>query len=185
MSIESTTCLVLALIWIIGTILELSSLYNFKLNKFSKGIVIHRKRIEVNFSNWNDFDGPYQGKEGEYVFIPDAKVGYFITIYRFYKRYNLLFQTYSLPLTLFGTFKEENNNIYFEYRVSYRLLLLYLVWIIPWIIIPIAKGESTEIGVGLFGIITSTLSLYIMYLFNKRKINIMSEEVLDFLSDKE
>ena len=184
MSLELLIFIILALVWIIASILELSYLYKFNLKGYTKGIVIHRKEIDVKFSNWNDFDGIYEDEEAKYVFIPDAKIGYFISRLRFYRQYSFFAHSYSLPFTIFGTFREENNKIHLEYRVSYRLLYLFIVILIPGILIPVIKGEYTEIGLGIFGILASSLILFITYLFKKNIMKIIKDETLNYLKVK-
>ncbi len=89
----STSLLVITLLiiaWFTLTIFELIKLHRFNLRFFDYGFTILKKEINLRFINWKNFDGIYEEKEGKYVFIPDMKTGYFVTIFRFYRRYGLI-----------------------------------------------------------------------------------------------
>jgi hypothetical protein len=171
-------------IYIITTIFELVKLHRFDLKYFNYGFKIFKKVIDHKFSNWNNLDGIYEEKEGKYVFLPEMKIGYFITKFRFFKSYSLIAHSSGLPLTIFGKFEEIENKLIMTYFISYRLVILISMWLIIWTVLPIMTGKLLGFAIGIGGILFTLLILYVVNMFQQGKMLIMSDEVSKILKIK-
>lgn len=174
----------LLIIYVILTIVELTGLYRFNLRYYDRGFKIYKREIVCTFSNWRDLDGIYYGKEGNYVFLPELKMGYFITKYRFYKS-NGLFGYQTIPLTIYGSFEEGDELLGITYYISYRLVLLLSIWLIICTLLPIFAGIFTgnwiAFVVALCGISVTFLIVYIVHTFQLGRMLIMSDEIAGIL----
>jgi len=172
---------ILLLIYVVLTIIELIGLHRFKLQFYNKGFKIFRKEIAIKFSNWNYLDGIYSEKEGNYVFIPEMKVGYFVTRMRYYRRYSLFAFSRGIPLTIFGQFIERENKLEIIYFISYRLVVLIFLWLVTWIVLPIMTWNLIGIGVGIGGILFTLFFIYLANMFQQGKMLIISDEISKIL----
>lgn len=171
------------IMYLVVTIIELTGLYRFNLRYFDNGFKIYKREISLHFSNWTGLDGIYSEKEGNYVFLPQLRVGYFISRFIFYR--NSLFVFYSgVPLTIFGRFEEIENKLEITYSISYRLVFLISIWLITWTVFPILTGSFLSIGIGIGGIVFTLLILYIVYTFQQGKMLVMSDEIEKILKVK-
>lgn len=174
----------LLIIYIILTIVELAGLYRFNLHYFDRGFKIYKRNITYTFSNWSDLDGIYEEKEGSYVFLPEMKMGYFITHYNFY-RSNGLWSYHTIPLTIFGRFEEGEKQLEISYFISYRLVFLLAIWLVMWTLLPllagILKGEWLFLLFGVCGTSVTFLILYIVHTFQQGRMLIMSDEIARIL----
>lgn len=180
MSLGLVVFLTIILTWFIVTIIELVNLNRFNLKFFSYGKTIYKHEIKVKFTNWNYFDGIYEENEAKYVFIPNIKIGYFVTRFRFYRQHSILSSGIGMPLTIFGRFEENNGVLKINYKISYRLIFLILAWLTPWgavSILSAIKGNFLGLVVGVGGIGITILALYFIYIFQNGKILIISDEI--------
>ena len=134
--------------------------------------------------NWRNFDGIYQEKEGKYVFIPDIKTGYFVTRFYFVRRYGIVWSTSIFPLTIFGTFKQVNDRLIIEYKISYRLIFMICFVFLAWLYIPIYTKNLSAILVSVAGILLTSLIAYISYRFKRLKMELVADEIEHLLKLK-
>lgn len=179
-----TILLFIVIIYIILTIVELVSLYRFNLHYYDRGFKIYKREIACAFSNWRDLDGVYYGKEGSYVFLPEMKMGYFITNYSFYRR-NGLWSYQTIPLTIFGRFEEGEKQLEITYFISYRLVFFLAIWFIMCTLLPllagIFKGDWVFLLFALCGPSVTFLILYFVHTFQQGRMLIMSDEIARIL----
>lgn len=183
MKIEIILLTILGL-YIIWTIVELIEIHRFNLKFFNYGLKIFSRKLNFRFSNWRNFDGIYSEKEAKYAFIPELKTGYFVTKFSFYRHYSLFASSKGMPLTIFGKFTESENEIMIEYKISYRLVLLFSILIIALTIIPFLSGQLIAFAIVLIGILVLSGLIYISYLFLQGKMLIISDEIEEKLKIK-
>lgn len=174
----------LLVIYLAITIVELTGLYRFNLRYFDYGFKIYKREIFYHFSNWTNLDGIYSKKEGNYVFLPELKMGYFVSRFIFFRNPNMFVFYRSVPLTIFGKFIESKNRLEITYFISYRLVFLISVWLIVWTVFSILTGSLLSIGIGIAGILFTSLMLYLVYTFQQGKMLIMSDEIERILKVK-
>ena len=174
----------LLVIYVVATIIELSGLHRFNLRFFNNGFKIYKRVISHHFSNWSDLDGIYSEKEGNYVFLPESRIGYFVSRFIFFKSYSLIAYSRGLPLTIFGRFVESDNKLEITYFISYRLVSLISIWLLIWTVLPILTGKLLTIGIGIAGVLFTLLILYLFYTFQQGKMLIMSDEIEKILKIK-
>lgn len=174
--------IILYLIW---TIIELKNLHKFNIGYFDRGFRIFRKEIKHRFSNWKYLDGIYEEPEGKYAFLPDLKIGFFVTKFEFYRRRNLFYQSRGFPLTIFGKIEEIDNKIELSYFISHRLFGLISLIYLGWISLPIIMRNWEVILFSLVGILITSLILYIVYRFKKWKMLLISDEIIKILKVKQ
>ena len=174
----------LLVIYVVATIIELTGLHRFNLRYFGNGFKIYKREISYHFSNWTNLDGIYSEKEGNYVFLPELKMGYFVSRYRFFRSYSLIAYSRGFPLTIFGRFNESDNKLEITYFISYRLVILISIWLLIWTGLPILTGKLLSIGIGVAGILFTTFMLYIVYTFQQGKMLVMSDEIEKILKVK-
>jgi len=180
---DTTLLLVLSIIglYLLLTGIELFTLHSFNIRFFAFGLTIFKRNFKYRFSNWNYFNGIYSEKEARYVFIPGLRTGYFITKFDFYRNYSLIASSRGLPLTIFGRFKEVNNELFIEYRISYRLVLLFLILIGFLVIKPILTLNLIDLGIGIAILFFITVIALLIFLFQKGKMLTISDEIQKLL----
>ncbi len=172
--------------WLVVTVYELRNIHSFNLKFLDIGVTILRKEINPRFINWKGFDGIYEEKEGKFVFLPDLKIGYFVTIFRFYRRYGLIGGSYNIfPLTIFGSFAEIEGRLIIKYKVSYRLAFLVGFICILWFCIPILTMNFSSIIASIIGTALTCLITYLAYVFKKMKMKLLTDELKNLLNVKE
>ena len=168
-------------IYILLSVIELIGLHRFNLRFYNYGFKIFEKSIKHKFSNWNDLDEIYTEKEGEYVFLPDMKVGYFVTNFYFYRVYSPFAYSRGIPLTIFGKIYDENNEVKLLFYISYRVVSIIVSWLLAIILISILSWTLMGLAIGVFGILFSLGLLYVAKLFYQGKMLVMTEEVSKIL----
>lgn len=143
------------------------------------------KEIKFKFSNWENFDGIYEESEGEYVFISDLRVGYFVTNFRFFRRYGLIWISTIFPLTIFGQFREFEGNLIIEYKITLRLALLIGTCILSWFYLPFKANNITTLIAALIGASLTFLVVYVIFIFKKMKMILIAGEIKKLLKLKE
>lgn len=184
MNIIGITIALAALTWIIWTIVELKNLHRFKLPYFNRGFKIMSRKVSLQQSVWNYHDGIYAEKEARYVFIPQYRVGYFVSHFSFYRHHNVFFSTKGVPLTLFGEFKEQERKLRIEYRISYRVAALIALWMTIWLVFPLLTGKILGVGIAIGGLLFNVLFLGIIYFYQRGKMLIISDEIEALLHTK-
>jgi hypothetical protein len=172
------------IIYVVATIIELVGLYRFNLRFFDNGFKIYKREISHQFSNWSNLDGIYSEKEGNYVFLPEYKIGYFVSRLRFYRNYSIFAYSRGLPLIIFGRFTDSDNKLEITYFISYRLVFLITIWLLIWTVLPISTGKLLTIVLGVAGVSFTLLILYFIYIFQQGKMLIMSDEIEKILKIK-
>jgi len=168
-------------IYIILSIIELIGLHRFNLRFYNYGFKIFEKIIEHKFSNWKDLDEIYTEKEGKYVFIPDMKIGYFVTNFNFYRNYSPIAFSRGIPLTIFGKINDENNEVKLTFYISFRVVFLIVSWILTVILISIFSWTLMSLAIGVFGVIFSLGMLFVAKLFYQGKMLVMTDEISNIL----
>lgn len=179
------TILILLLVIYLGiTIIELTGLHRFNLRYFNYGFKIYKREILGHFSNWKNLDGIYSKEEGNYVFLPELQMGYFVSRFIFFRNPNMFVFYRGVPLTIFGKFTESENRLEITYFISYRLVFLISVWLIIWAVFPVLTGSLLSIGMGVAGILFTLLMLYLIYIFQQGKMLMISDEIEQILKVK-
>jgi len=173
--------IIVATIYVLLWIIELVGLHRFNLRFFSKGFKVYEKIVKYKFSNWNNLDDIYSEKEGRYVFLSDEKVGYFVSKFYYHKIYSPIASFRGIPLTIFGKIKDENNEIKLTFYISYRIAILISAWFLAIILVSIFAWTLEALALGIFGILFSSLMIYLIKPFYKGKILMMVDEVSDIL----
>jgi len=168
-------------IYTLLSIIELIGLHRFNLRFYKCGFRIFEKNIKHKFSNWKDLEAIYAEKEGEYVFIPDMKVGYFITNFNFYRVYSPIAYTRGIPLTIFGKINDENNEVKLLFYISFRVVYIIVTWFVAIILISILAWTLIALAIGVFGVIFSLGLLYVAKLFYQGKMLVMTDEISEIL----
>ena len=184
MHIEIIIILSLLIVWFSLTIFELTNIHRFNLKFFDYGFTILKREIDQKFINWNGFDGIYEEKEGKYVFIPEMRIGYFVTKFEFYRRYGLIGIWNIFPLTIFGHIKEIEGKLIIEYKISYRLVFLFAVIILFWLYLPILTEAFKVLLVSFVGILLTCLIVYIIFSIKKTKMFFIADEIKKLLKVK-
>lgn len=169
------------ILYIIWTVYELVLLHRFNLKNFESGVKIYKRKIDFRFIKWEQLDGIYKCKEAKYVFVPELREGYFVTRYRTHRYYNPFVYSRGMPLTVFGKFNEESDQLVIEYKISYRVVTLISLWLIFCIFVPVFNGDFTNIGIGLLVSVVSFFFIYLWYLFLEGKLLIISDEIAELL----
>jgi len=169
------------LVYILLTIIEIVGLHRFDLKYYQRGFKIFRKEKKIRFSNWNNLDGIYTQDEGKYVFVPDMRIGYFVTRFRFYRKYSLFAYSKGFPLTIYGSFYEQDNKLTITYFISYRLFALILLWFFVWTVLSIVSMSWIGLVVGVFGVLISALFIYLIKIFQTGKMLTMFDEIVKIL----
>lgn len=172
-----TILISLLVIYLTVTIIELTGLHRFNLRYFDYGFKIYKREISHHFRNWTNLDGIYSEKEGNYVFLPDLRMGYFVSRFIVFRNPNFFVFYRGVPLTIFGKFLESENRLEITYFISYRLVFLISIWLIVWTVFPILTGSLLSIGIGIAGILFTSLILYLVYTFQQGKMLIISDEI--------
>jgi len=168
-------------IYIILSIIELIGLHRFNLRFYNYGFKIFEKNIKHKFSNWKDLDEIYTEKEGEYVFIPDMKFGYFVTNFDFYRIYSPIAYSRGIPLTIFGKINDENNEVKLSFYISYRVVFIIVSWFLAIIMISIFSWTLMGLAIGVFGVKFTLGMLFVAKLFYQGKMLMMTDEVSNIL----
>jgi len=168
-------------IYILLSIIELIGLHRFNLRFYNYGFKIFEKNIKYKFSNWNNLDEIYTKKEGKYVFIPEEKVGYFVTNFNFYRVYSPIVITSGIPLTIFGKIKDENNEVKLAFYISYRVVSILGLWFLTIILISIFSCTLMALAIGIFGIIFTLGLLFVVKIFYEGKMLMMIDEISNVL----
>lgn len=168
-------------IYILLSIIELMGLHRFNLRFYNYGFKIFEKNIKHKFSNWKDLDEVYTEKEGEYVFIPDMKVGYFVTNFYFYRVYSPIAYSRGIPLTIFGKINDENNEVKLSFYISFRVVFIIVSWFLAIILISIFSWTLMALAIGAFGIIITFGMLFVAKLFYQGKMLMMTDEISNIL----
>jgi hypothetical protein len=127
-------------------------------------------------SLWHDRDGVYQFKNGKYVFIPDLKIGYFVSRLSFYKHDGVFSSYFTIPFTVFGKFKESKNSILIEYYLSVRIAFLVGSVVLTLLALPIVHKS---IEAYLFVIPAIFILFLILYVIYKMTIRIKILDIKD------
>ena len=167
--------------YIVLSIVELIGLHRFNLRFYNYGFKIFEKNIKYKFSNWNNLDDIYTKKEGKYVFIPEVKVGYFVTNFSFYRVYSPIAYSSGIPLTIFGKIKDENNEVKVSFYISYRVVSILVFWFLTIILISIFSWTLMALAIGIFGILFTLGLLFVVKIFYEGKILMMTEEISTIL----
>lgn len=171
------------LVYLLVYLIELVGLHAFKLNFFSAGITVQTRKVKVVNSKWANKDGIYKANQGRYVFIPNLKAGYFVTRFKFFRRFGLIGYSIGNPCTIFGNFQEISNEVVVKYRISYRTMSSIFIWYLLLIIFTFYNGELKFIGIGAVFIIITTIIFSIYYQFQKRRMSIICDEIIMFLKE--
>ena len=171
-------------IYILLSIIELIGLHRFNLRFYNYGFKIFEKNIKHRAINWNDLDEIYREEEGEYVFIPDMKVGYFVTNFNFYRIYSPIASSRGIPLTIFGKITDETNEVKLSFYISFRVVFIIGSWFLILILISILSWNLMALMIGIFGIIFSLGVLYVAKLFYQGKMLVMMDELSNILKNK-
>jgi len=163
------------------SLIEIIGLHRFNLRFYKYGFKIFEKNIKHKFSNWKDLDEVYAEKEGKYIFIPDMKVGYFVTNFDFYRVYSPIAYSKGIPLTIFGKINDENNEVKLSFYISFRVVLIIVTWFVVIILISIFLWTLIALAIGVFGIIFSLGMLFIAKLFFQGKMLVMTDEITNIL----
>jgi len=167
--------------YIVLSIVELIGLHRFNLRFYNYGFKIFEKNIKHKFSNWNDLDEIYTEKEGEYVFLPEMKIGYFVTNFNFYRVYSPFVTSSGIPLTIFGKINDENNEVKLSFYISFRVVFIIAFWFLTIILISIFSWTLMALGIGTFGILFSLGMLFVAKLFYQGKMLVMTDEISNIL----
>jgi len=173
--------IIVATIYVLLWIIELVGLQLFNLRFFNYGFKIYEKTLKHKFSNWNNLDDIYSEKEGRYVFLSDVKVGYFVSKFYYFRNYSPIASFRGIPLTIFGKIREENNEIKLTFYISYRIVFLISSWFLAFILVPIFTWTLEALAIGIFGILFSTLMIFLIKPFYEGKMLMMFDEVSHIL----
>ncbi len=185
MSTSLIIILTILILYIITYVIETINLHKFNIKIFNYGLTIFQKELKIKFSNWKNLYEIEERKEGKYVFIENYKTGYFVTKFRFFRQYSLFARSSSLfPLNIFGNFSENENTIKIEFKISYRIVVFVVLWLLPWIILPFLSMDLLSFGVGIGGIVFTALILYFARIFLEGRMLMMTDEITEILKVK-
>ena len=97
--------------YIILYLFEIVNLHRFKLNFFNFGFNLRLRKIKMGYCQWNNKDGIYKRDVGKYVFIPESKIGYFVTKFTLLRRFGIFGYSIGNQCTIYGSFCESEGEI--------------------------------------------------------------------------
>ncbi len=177
-------------IYFLVSIIELIGLHRFNLKFYNHGFKILEKTIKYKCLDWKSLNEIYTEEVGEYVFIADMKVGYFVTNVNFYSTYRLFtffrFIYYrGTPITIFGKITDENSEIIISFYISYRLVFVVVLWLLAIIAtsvyITVLTWTFDGLIMGVIGLILSLGIWYIAKLYYRFKTARMIDEIVNIL----
>lgn len=172
----------LFLIYLVLSIVELTAIYRFNLKFFNYGFKIHEERITYKHLKWNNLEDIYVENEGQYVFIPQTTVGYFVTNFYFQRVYSLFASYRGIPLVLYGKINNQKGEIVVSFHISYRVVSVIVLWFLLLIVASVASWTLIGLGVGVFAILFSIGFLYLIRFFQLNKIIRIVDEISGILN---
>jgi hypothetical protein len=169
------------IIWFSLTFYELINIHRFNLKFFDYGFRVWKKELSPGILKWDNLDGIYKKNEGKYVFIPELKIGYFVTRFYFVRRYGIVRVTNIFPITIFGIFSAVDGKLNIEYKISYRLISIIVSIILLWFYLPIWTKSFSALWASLVGVLLTCLILFIWYRFKRIKMILLANEIENLL----
>ncbi|TKG90815.1 hypothetical protein EYV94_23410 [Puteibacter caeruleilacunae] len=172
--------LVFILVCLVAHVYILVNIHRFNLRYFKSGIIIFKRTIKRTYCRWNNKDGVYSMRIANFVFIPEMRIGYFVTKFKMFKQSNLFFISRGLPLTIFGEFYENNNQVEIIFKVSYGVLIppvLLMLFVLTIITMAIREDKFEFVLFGISIILIIVLVIYVLYRFQKEKMLSIENEL--------
>ncbi len=158
----------------------LVKVHNFNLTYYKLGIIFFKRTIKKTHYRWSNKDGIYSMNTANFVFIPEMRLGYFVTKFKTFKQSSIFVTSKGLPLTIFGEFYENKNQIEIIFKVSYGVLILpvlLMLFVLTFITMAIMEGEFEFVLFGISIVIIIAIIIYVLYRFQKEKILSIEEEL--------
>lgn len=158
----------------------LVNVHKFNLSYYKLGIILFKRTIERTHCHWDNKDGIYSMNTANFVFIPEMRIGYFVTKFKIFKQNSIFSISRGLPLTMFGKFYENENQVEIIFKVSYGVLILpvlLMLFVLTIITMAIMEGKPEFVLFGILIILIIAMIIYVLYRFQKEKTLSIEEEL--------
>lgn len=171
--------LLIGILYTIWCIVELYNLHRFNISFFNKGLKVYTSGFCNKLVDWENLNSVVSSdSECKYAFFESIRKGCFVTKFTIFKRTHVMAYSWGIPLTIYGIISEFENKVRVSFYISFRLAILVVMLNLFFIITVLFSGSWMISFVFLTLLILASVIFYQVVLFQKRRINRISKEIL-------